>query len=128
MSKTSKRQNNAKRKPKRAGRSATATMAWMSVLGLVAFSALELSNLFRLWPAQTNEVGQASEHGDRGTLVLKTEENRCERMKYDEPGHVVEQFRLCSNSDLQLDEHGRPLPIGTMHRLEAISNSFRQRR
>ena len=95
------------------------------MLVLIAGGAFEVFDLLGLWPAQTRDVmTQGTDLKDRGTVVLKTEGDRCERMKYDEAGRVVEQFRPCANVDLKLDEHGRPLPIGTMRRLDAIGNSF----
>jgi YD repeat-containing protein len=95
------------------------------MLVLLAVGALEAFDLLGLWPAQTRDVmTHGTDLKDRGTVVLKTEGDRCERMKYDEAGRVVEQFRPCANADLNLDERGRPLPVGTMRRLDAIGNSF----
>lgn len=122
------RQNSAMNKSKRARRGAAGTLVSFLVLVLLVLGAFELLDLLDLWPAQTHDL---TTHGtdlrDRGTVVLKTEGDRCERMKYDEAGRVVDQFKPCANADLMLDEHGRPLPVGTMHRLDAISNSFLSR-
>lgn len=125
MTKMSKHKNNPTGKVKRGRRSSTGTLVWSLILLLLAFGALELTDQFNLRPAQTNEaMKQASDGDDRGTLVFNTEGGRCERMKYDDTGRVVEQLRPCSNADLNLDAHGRPLPTGTMRRLDAIGNSF----
>jgi YD repeat-containing protein len=95
------------------------------MLVLIAAGAFEVFDLLGLWSAQTRDVTtQGTDLKDRGTVVLKTEGDRCERMKYDEAGRLVERFRPCANADLNLDEHGRPLPVGTMRRLDAIGNSF----
>lgn len=121
----SKHQNKARGKTRRAGRCSKAAITGSFLLLVLALGALELVNQFNLSSALTNEVTtKVGDGGDRGTVVLNTEGGRCERMKYDEAGHVIEQFRPCANSDLELDEHGRPLPTGTMRRLEAIGNSF----
>ena len=117
------RRNNGKTKAVQP--SARPAIVWSLTIMLVAFAAFELANLLESSPAPMNEV--MTEEGDRGTLVLKTEGDHCERMKYDALGRVVEQLRPCSNADLNLDDHGRPLPIGTMQRLDAISNSFQRR-
>jgi YD repeat-containing protein len=98
---------------------------WSLLLVLLALGAFKLPNLIDSMAAHTHDqMPQGIEPKDRGTVVLKTEGDRCERMKYDEAGRIVERFRPCANADLKLDEHGRPLPTGTMHRLDAISNSF----
>lgn len=120
-----KRQNNARNRSKRTRRGEPGTLVSLSMLVLLAVGAFEVFDLLGLWPAQTRDVmSQRTDLKDRGTVVLKTEGDRCERMKYDEAGRVVEQFRPCANADLNLDEHGKPLPVGTMRRLDAIGNSF----
>ena len=120
-----KRQNNARNRSKRTRRGEPGTLVSLSMLVLLAVGAFEVFDLLGLWPAQTRDVmTHGTDLKDHGTVVLKTERDRCERMKYDEAGRVVEQFRPCSNADLNLDEHGRPLPVGTMRRLDAIGNSF----
>lgn len=121
-----KRQNGVKKnKRKRAGRRAVSTVGSLLALALLAFGAFEAPNLLNLWPAQTHGVmARGTDLGEDGTVLLKTEGTRCERIKYDEVGHVVEPPRPCANADLSLDEQGRPLPTGTMHRLDAISGSF----
>ena len=120
-----KQQNSAGNRSKRTRRGALSTLVSSSMLVLLAVGALEVFDLLGLWPAQTrDEMTQGTDSKDRGTIVLKTEGDRCERMKYDEAGRVVEQFRPCANADLNLDAHGRPLPVGTMRRLDAIGNSF----
>ena len=120
-----KPQNSARNRPKRPRRGALGTLVSLSMLVLLAVGALEVFDLLGLWPAQTRDVmTHGTDLKDHGTVVLKTEGDRCERMKYDEAGRVVEQFRPCANADLNLDEHGRPLPVGTMRRLDAIGNSF----
>jgi YD repeat-containing protein len=120
-----KRQNNARNRSKRTRRGEPGTLVSLSMLVLLAVGAFEVFDLLGLWPAQTRDVmSQRTDLKDRGTVVLKTEGDRCERMKYDEAGRVVERFRPCANADLNLDEHGKPLPVGTMRRLDAIGNSF----
>jgi YD repeat-containing protein len=125
VTKMSKHQANSRGKTKRAGRGSKAAMMWSLLLLVLAVGALELVNQFNLSSALTRgAMTKAGDGGDRGTVVVNTEGGRCERMKYDEAGHVIEQFKPCTNSDLELDEHGRPLPTGTMRRLDAIGNSF----
>lgn len=121
----SKRPHDAKGKIRPAARGSTAAVVWSLILVALSLGAYELISKFNSRPAQTNRsIAQSIDPDDHGTLIFKNEEGRCERMKYDETGHVIEPFRPCSNADLNLDEHGKPLPIGTMRRLDAIGSSF----
>lgn len=125
MTKMSKRNNNIRGKTKRGRRGFTAALVWSSVLVLLVFGAFELANQFNLLPEQTNEAMKAApDSDDRGTLVFNTEDGRCERMEYDNAGHIIDPLRPCSNAERNLDARGRPLPTGTMRRLDAIGNSF----
>lgn len=105
--------------------SAKGAVVWSLATVLLVCGAFELAALFDFWPEPTNEA--PTEEGDFGTVVLKTEGNRCERIEYDKQGYLIASPRACSNSDLKLDEQGRPLPSGTMRRLDAIGNSFLRR-
>ena len=59
-----------------------------------------------------------------GTLTLQRDENKCELMKFDnETGRTIENIARCRN-DVTMDAHGAPVPVGTVHRLDAISKSF----
>ena len=55
---------------------------------------------------------------------MQTDENKCELMKFDnETGRTIENTARCRN-DVTMDAHGAPVPVGTVHRLDAISKSF----
>lgn len=59
-----------------------------------------------------------------GTLTVQTDENKCELMKFDnETGRTIQNTARCRN-DVTMDAHGAPVPVGTVHRLDAISKSF----
>lgn len=96
----------------RARRGAPGTVVSLSVVVLLVLGALEQLDLLDLWPVQTRDLTtQGTDLRDRGTVVLKTEGDRCKRMKYDEAGRVVDRFKSCANADLMLDERGRLLPL-----------------
>jgi hypothetical protein len=45
-------------------------------------------------------------------------------MKFDNTdGRLIENLKPCEK-DLRFDERGRAMPMGTVHRLDAISKSF----
>ncbi|HEY6618086.1 MAG TPA: hypothetical protein VIY68_00945 [Steroidobacteraceae bacterium] len=59
-----------------------------------------------------------------GTLTVQTDGNECELMKFDNAtGRTIENTARC-RKDVTLDAHGAPVPMGTVHRLDAISKSF----
>lgn len=59
-----------------------------------------------------------------GKIVLQTNPDQCAEMKFDNAnGRFVDGLKPCDNQ-IEFDEHGRPIPMGTIHRLDAISRSF----
>lgn len=56
-----------------------------------------------------------------GTLS-DSDSGRCRRLTFDNDGQVVQDNVPCDGS--VRDARGQPLPMGTMHRLDAISKSF----
>jgi hypothetical protein len=66
-----------------------------------------------------------SEAARTGTIVVQTGENRCEFRKFDNGNGrmIVEDMKSCDDSVI-LDSYGVPVPMGTVHRLNAISKSF----
>lgn len=59
-----------------------------------------------------------------GKIVLQTNPDQCAEMKFDNAnGQFVDGLKPCDNQ-IEFDEHGRPIPMGTIHRLDAISRSF----
>jgi hypothetical protein len=59
-----------------------------------------------------------------GKIVLQTNSDQCAEMKFDNTsGRLVDGLKPCDNQ-IKFDEHGRPIPMGTIHRLDAISRSF----
>ena len=59
-----------------------------------------------------------------GAIVLQTDDQRCQRMTFDNStGRALDAFKPCENLERR-DASGVPVPMGTMHRLDAISKSF----
>lgn len=58
-----------------------------------------------------------------GTIVIQKEHSRCGISKFDNySGRTIDDVVHCANSDTAAD--GSSAPIGTIHRLDAISKSF----
>jgi hypothetical protein len=65
-----------------------------------------------------------SDESRTGKIVLQTNSGRCAEMEFDNTsGRFVDGLKPCDDQ-IKFDEHGRPIPIGTIHRLDAISRSF----
>ena len=64
------------------------------------------------------------ENSQIGTITLQTAENECELLKFNnQTGRTVQNDARC-HKDVTLDAHDMPVPMGTVHRLDAISRSF----
>jgi hypothetical protein len=59
-----------------------------------------------------------------GKIVLQTDPDQCAQMKFDNTdGRLIENLKPCEK-DIRFDARGRAMPMGTVHRLDAISKSF----
>jgi hypothetical protein len=59
-----------------------------------------------------------------GKIVLQTDPDQCAHMKFDNTdGRLIENLKPCEK-DIRFDARGRAMPMGTVHRLDAISKSF----
>lgn len=47
----------------------------------------------------------------------------CKRLRFDDNGRPVQDVVPCDQSGIR-DARGQPVPVGTIHRLDAISKSF----
>lgn len=101
-------------------------LACFCMLGVIVLLAMA-AGFKTVWFSQTVERETQSARAEathNGTIVLQKDENRCEQMKFDnDGGRIIENFKPCDNTIIR-DAHGAPLPMGTVHRLDAISKSF----
>jgi hypothetical protein len=59
-----------------------------------------------------------------GKIVLQADPDQCAQMKFDNTdGRLIENLKPCEK-DIRFDARGRAMPMGTVHRLDAISKSF----
>ena len=102
----------------------------LAFLALVAAAYFETAtNLWSLLRsrASSEESTQISDPKDThaGKIILKTNPDQCEQMKFDnDSGRITGDIGTC-DSKVVLDPNGMPVPIGTIHRLNAIGDSFR---
>jgi hypothetical protein len=59
-----------------------------------------------------------------GKIVVQTNPDQCAQREFDNTnGRFVDGLKPCDNQ-IKFDEHGVPIPLGTIHRLDSISRSF----
>ncbi len=96
-------------------------LAGIVCLGMTA----NFSGLFHSDALLERSMPTPGSEGTRvGTIILRPDSDRCEQMKVDnDSGRNLEEAKPCDNKVI-LDAHGKPMPMGTVHRLDAISRSF----
>jgi hypothetical protein len=69
--------------------------------------------------------GATADDQSMGTIILQTAPHQCRHITFDnnDSRRDTEGAGPCDD-DVVLDAEGKPIPIGTMHRLNAISKSF----
>lgn len=88
----------------------------------VAIAANPLG-LFHFLPQadqSTEGAGRADQRA--GRIILQISPDQCRQMEFDNvTGQIGGKSAPCETA---VDSHGAPLPLGTLHRLDAISKSF----
>jgi len=98
------------------------------VVGLFA-AIIYLGASARLWPFQAAPESERAASDARpevsrtGTIVLRPNPDQCAQATFDNNSGKFGESRPCDEG-LRFDEYGKPIPLGTMHRLDAISRSF----
>ena len=101
------------------------------VVGLFA-AIIYLGASAHLWPFQAAPEsehaasGAGPEVSRTGTVVLRTDPDQCAQATFDNNSGKFSESKPC-DSGLRFDEYGKPIPLGTIHRLDAISRSFLRR-
>jgi hypothetical protein len=112
-------------------RAAKRSKRWYAVT-IVAFACAAIIYLGTNWYAGSSQwqraeqsaPAHAADESRTGKIVLQTNPDQCAQMEFDNAnGHFVDGLKPCDNQ-VKFDEHGRPIPMGTIHRLDAISRSF----
>ena len=106
------------------------TRGYRVVVVVVLFAALiYLGVSARLWPFQATSESEHAASGARpevsrtGTIVLRPNLEQCAQATFDNNSGKFGESKPCDDG-LRFDEYGKPIPLGTMHRLDAISRSF----
>lgn len=97
----------------------------LSVIATIVCVAIATNPLgFFEFQAQPDRPTDGDGVGDQraGRIVLQIDPDQCRQMKFDNvTGQIGEKSTPC---EPVLDSHGVPVPLGTLHRLDAISKSF----
>ena len=94
---------------------------------LIAAVAM-IAMVFITVPPPNVESGASHADPDSvGAIVLRSGPSGCQQKSYDDrTGHFSDQPSSCHN-DVVLDALGIPVPAGTIHTLNSISKSFKER-
>jgi hypothetical protein len=102
---------------------------WSSVIGciwvfvaVVAVADITLAMLPQ--PAPDAEATDAFATSHSGRILAETRSEQCELGTFNnDTGRISDESRHCENS-VVLDSRGDPVPLTTIHRLDAIRKSF----
>ena len=104
---------------------AGAALLVASSIGLLLAMTADLptSLVSRAWSARP--VAVADPEARTASITLERARDRCRQMTFNnDTGQLVEVNRSCEKDNVRLDDKGVPMPMGTVHRLDAISKSF----
>lgn len=91
----------------------------------IVISILLLAVIASLAPYMGNHSPPESKPEDlhQGKIILRGDDDQCMQAKFDnDSGKIGKGFSPCGK--VELDEHGVPVPQGTVRRLDSISKSF----
>jgi len=116
------RKAGASQKRKRLAKMSLGVFSVGASIAVVAVLAIGFSNA----PAPVVENGAS--HADPNTvatIVLHSSTAGCQQRSFNnQTGQISDQTSQCHN-DVVLDAKGMPVPTGTIHTLNSISNSFK---
>jgi hypothetical protein len=94
----------------------------LCVIGLILVSAF-VNSSSALFSHVSSESNVATVNPRTGAILVETDPAHCRQFTFDnDSGKIVPSTAACEQ---QLrDAEGAPAPIGTIHRLDAISKSF----
>jgi len=106
-----------------------AVVLWFCFLSLI-FCAAMVSYTVHYISMQNSSDGSMAISGaaeqHTGKIMIKRGDQVCERLKFDnDTGQTISSLGSCV-TEAGDDAHGVPLPLGTIHRLNAISKSSGQ--
>ena len=93
-------------------------------LGTAAGAAVLVGFLPALFSGRSSITAteSASEAVPTGAIA-ESDREFCQRLRFDDSGRAVRDVVPCDGESTR-DARGRPVAVGTMHRLDAISKSF----
>jgi hypothetical protein len=79
---------------------------------------LDLSQIF------SRRVAPQPELSHQGAIVFDGDQEDCKSFKFDnDSGRIIGSAETCGDRDV-LGADGKPVPLGTYHRMEAIKKAF----
>ena len=107
-------------------RSQRARWSWIAIvsLGAIAGAAVLVGHSPALFSDRSSitVTGSASDSVPTGAIA-ESDREFCKRLRFDDSGRAFQDVVPCDGGSTR-DARDRPVPQGTMHRLDAISKSF----
>jgi hypothetical protein len=123
-SETARRSLHGVRRPRRAGslrlRNCMIFVAFVVMAGAAALAGLSPA-LFSNRSLAT--ARQPASDASSTATIAQSETRFCKRLTFDDTGRGFWELMPCDGESVH-DARGQPVPIGTIHRLDAISKSF----
>lgn len=91
-----------------------------AAVGMAALAYFSVPILLQRPAANVTE--SSSEPLPTGTIA-EGDIEFCKRLRFDDTGRAFQDVVPCDQSSIR-DARGQPVPVGTIHRLDAISKSF----
>lgn len=96
----------------------------IGILVAVACLAVFSRQIVSVISSSDQSTPRTAESERTGKIVLQDGSSDCKQKKFDnQSGLISDDTSPCSDR-IVLDAHGAPVPVGTIHRLDAISKSF----
>jgi hypothetical protein len=101
------------------------TLGLIAVICSAAFVVNPLALLLSQTSPEKSPGGAPTADQRTGTIVFEIAPHQCKHVTFDndDNGRLSESLGSCED-DVVFDAQGKPIPMGTMHRLDAISKSF----
>jgi hypothetical protein len=102
-----------------------ATLGLIVVISTAAFVANPFALLQSRASSDRSSDGAATDDQTTSTIIFEVAPHQCKHVMFDNNGGgpVSEGLSSCED-DVVLDAQGKPIPMATKHRLDAISKSF----
>jgi hypothetical protein len=112
----------AKRKPRSHVRACIGVFSVAALIGVTAILSIEFESAPS--PVVQNSPSPTAPN-TVGTIIVHSAANGCQHRRFDNQTGLMSDATTQCQPDVTLDAKGVPIPMGTVHTLNAISKSFK---